>query len=223
MSFLVAIDGPAGSGKGTIAKEVAKKLNFIHIDTGAMYRCVTLNAINNNISKEDKNAIINSMNDIKIDQVVKDGKQVILLNQIDVTDEIRTEKVNKIVPDISSIHEVREKMLLLQRKLAQDKDVIMEGRDIGTVVFPNADVKIYLDGSLEVRARRRYKEYLEKGMNVTYQEVEESIINRDEKDKNREFGALKMAEDATRVDTTLLSVEEVVERVCSIIQEKRRE
>ena len=185
MSFLVAIDGPAGSGKGTIAKEVAKKLNFIHIDTGAMYRCVTLNAINNSISKDDKNAIVNSMEDIKIDQIVKNGNQVILLNGEDVTNKIRTEKVNSIVSDISSIHEVREKMLLLQRKLAQGKKVIMEGRDIGTTVFPNADVKIYLDGSLEVRAERRYKEYLEKGVNTTYEEVKESIIQRDEKDKNR--------------------------------------
>lgn len=221
MSFLVAIDGPAGSGKGTIADLVAKKLKFIHIDTGAMYRCITLYAIQNNISKDNVQKIVDSMGNIEIDQKNENDKQIFVLNGENVSERIRTEEVNKLVSDFSSIQKVREKLVLLQRKLAQNKNVIMEGRDIGTTVFPNADIKIYLDGSLEVRAKRRYKEYIEKGIEITYEEVKESIIKRDEKDRNREYGALKMAEDAILIDTTELSIDEVVGKVISIIKQKQ--
>lgn len=223
MSFLVAIDGPAGSGKGTIASLVAKKLNLIHIDTGAMYRCITLFVLNNDIQKDDEEKIVQALKNIEIDQKIENGNQVVLLNGEDVSKEIRTERINKVVSDISSIQKVRENLLVMQRKLAENKDIIMEGRDIGTVVFPNADVKIYLDGSLEERAKRRYKEYLEKGMSITFEEAKQSIINRDEKDTNRKFGALRKAEDAVRVDTTQMSIDEVVEKVVEIVNNKKRD
>lgn len=223
MSFLVAIDGPAGSGKGTIAELLSEKLNFIHIDTGAMYRCITLYVLNNNIDKDNKTEIIKALDKIEVDQILKDGKKVFLLNGEDVTDFIRTERVNKIISDISSIHEVREKLLVLQRNIAKGKNVIMEGRDIGTTVFPNADVKIYLDADLDVRVERRYKEFIEKGIETTLEEVKKTIIQRDYKDIHREYGALKKAEDAIEVDSTKMSIDEVVNKVIEIIKTKQED
>ena len=217
MSLIVAIDGPAGSGKGTIAKLVAEKLNLIHIDTGAMYRSIALYTIKNNIKRDDTEKIIGALDDISINLIKKDGNQIVLLNNEDVTDMIRSEAVNKIVSDVSSIEKVREKLNTLQRNLANGKNVVMEGRDIGTVVFPNANVKIYLDGSVEERAKRRYEENIEKGMNVTFEEVKESIIARDKKDKTRKYGPLKMADDAIKIDTTNLSIHEVFNKVVEII------
>lgn len=222
MTFIIAMDGPAGSGKGTIAKKVAEKLQLINIDTGAMYRCITLYTLKNNIDKSDKEKIIGILENIDIELLEKDGQQCVMLNGEDVTKEIRTEKVNAIVSDISGIEEVRKKMVILQRKLAEGKNIIMEGRDIGTTVFPNANIKIYLDADMEVRAKRRYKENLEKGIDTSFEEVKESILKRDEKDRNREYGALKIAENAIRVDTSNLTVEEVVEVVINLIQEKKR-
>lgn len=220
MKFVVAMDGPAGSGKGTIAKGVAEKLNLVHIDTGAMYRSISLYTIKNGIDKNDKETIVNSVDSIEIEFATKEGKQLVFLNGEDVTNQIRMEDVNRIVSDIASIHEVREKMVILQRKLSHNKKVIMEGRDIGTVVFPDADIKIFLDADLDVRAERRYKEYQEKGIQTTYDEVKESIIQRDLKDKTRKYGALKMAEDAIRVDTTNLSIEQVIDEVVKLIKQR---
>jgi len=221
MSFIVAMDGPAGTGKGTITKLLSKEMGFINIDTGATYRCVALYAIENNIKLEEKDKIIDSLKNINIDMKNENGEQTIFLNGKDVTKDIRTKEVTKIVSQVSSIKEVRFEMVDVQRKLAKGKDVIMEGRDITTYVFPNADVKIYLDADENERAKRRYKEMQEKGIDMTFEEVLKNIQIRDKNDKEKEIGALKIAEDAIYVDTTNLSIEEVKEKVKQIIEEKR--
>lgn len=220
MSFIVGIDGPAGSGKGTVTKRVANELGLINIDTGSTYRCVALEVLNQNVKLEDKEKIIEIAKSINIEIVPnKDGDKV-FLNGEDVTLKIRSKEVTSIVSQVSSINEVRFEMVNLQRKLAEGKNVIMEGRDICTYVFPNADVKIYLDASVEERAKRRFKENQEKGIKMSYEEVYESIRLRDENDKNKEIGALKVAEDSVVVDTTKLTIEEVVDRVIEIIKNK---
>lgn len=220
MSFIVGIDGPAGSGKGTVTKNVANKLGLINIDTGSTYRCVALEVINQKIPLEDKERIIEIAKTIKIEiETLSDGDKI-FLNGKEVTKEIRSKEVTQIVSQISSIKEVRFQMVELQRKLAEGKNVIMEGRDICTYVFPNADVKIYLDASVEERAKRRYKENKEKNIDMTYEEVIENIKKRDENDKVKEIGALKKAEDSIVVDTTSLTIEEVVEKIIEIIRKK---
>ena len=220
MSFVVGIDGPAGSGKGTVTKKVANKLGLINIDTGSTYRCVALEVINQKIPLEAKERIIEIAKTIKIEiETLSDGDKI-FLNGKEVTKEIRSKEVTQIVSQISSIKEVRFQMVELQRKLAAGKNVIMEGRDICTYVFPNADVKIYLDASVEERAKRRYKENKEKNIDMTYEEVIENIKKRDENDKAKEIGALKKAEDSIVVDTTSLTIEEVVEKIIEIIRKK---
>lgn len=218
MSFIVAIDGPAGSGKGTVTKKIAQKMGLLNIDSGATYRCVALAVLKNNLTLEDKEKIIELSGKIKIEM---DNQQNVFLDGEDVTSQIRSKEVTGIVSQVSSIKEVRLNMVELQRNLAVGKDVIMEGRDITTYVFPNANVKIYLDASLEQRATRRYKEMQEKGIAITYQEVLDNIKMRDENDKHKEIGSLIIAPDATIVDTTSLSIEGVVERVEQIIKEKK--
>lgn len=221
MSFIVAIDGPAGTGKGTITKILAKEMGLVNIDTGATYRCVALYAIENNIKLEEKEKIINSLKNIHIDMKNENGEQTIFMNKKDVTKEIRTKEVTKIVSQVSSIKEVRFAMVDVQRKLAEGKDIIMEGRDITTYVFPNADVKIYLDAEETERAKRRYKEMKENRIDMTYEEVLTNIQIRDKNDREKEIGALKIAEDAVYVNTTNLCIEEVKEKVKQIILEKR--
>lgn len=221
MSFIVGIDGPAGSGKGTVTKKIANILGLINIDTGSTYRCVALEVLNRNINIKDKEKIIEIAKSIEIDiKPLSDGDRI-FLNGKEVTKEIRSKEVTSIVSPVSSIKEVRLAMIELQRKLAQGKNVIMEGRDICTYVFPNADVKIYLDASIEERAKRRYKENQEKNISMTYEEVYESIRKRDENDKTKEMGALKPAKDSIIVDTTSLSIDEVVEKIIEIIKEKQ--
>ena len=220
MSFIVAMDGPAGTGKGTITNLISKEMGLVNIDTGATYRCVALYAIKNNIKLEEKEKIIESLPNIHIDMKNEQGVQKVYLNNEDVTNEIRSKEVTKIVSQVSSIVEVRFAMVEVQRNLAKGKDVIMEGRDITTYVFPNADVKIYLDADEEERAKRRYKEMQEKGIEMTYEEVLKNIQIRDKNDKEKEVGALKIAEDAIYIDTTNLSIEEVKEKVKEIITEK---
>lgn len=222
MSFIVAIDGPAGTGKGTITKLIAKDFGLINIDTGATYRCVTLEMINQNISINEKDKIIKISETIKIDIKNNEGIQTIFLNEEDVTDKIRSKEVTALVSQVSAIVEVRLNMVKLQRKLAEGKDVIMEGRDITTYVFPNADVKIYLDASEEERARRRLLEMQEKGIDITYEEVLDNIRKRDYNDKHKEIGALKLAPDSIVIDTTNMTIEEVEEKVIQIIEEKRK-
>ncbi len=218
MSFVVGIDGPAGSGKGTVTKKIANKLGLINIDTGITYRCVALEVLNKNISLDDNEKIIEVAKNIKIEIKNTPNGDIVFLNGKDVTKDIRSKEVTKIVSPISSIKEVRFLMVDMQRKLAEGKDVIMEGRDICTYVFPNADVKIYLDASIEERAKRRYKENQEKNINMTYEEVYESIKKRDENDKAKEIGALKIAKDSVIVDTTSLTIDEVVDKIISIIK-----
>ena len=220
MSFIVAMDGPAGTGKGTITSLISKEMGLVNIDTGATYRCVALYAIKNNIKLEEKEKIIESLPSIHIDMKNEQGVQKVYLNNEDVTSEIRSKEVTKIVSQVSSIVEVRFAMVEVQRNLAKGKDVIMEGRDITTYVFPNADVKIYLDADEEERAKRRYKEMQEKGIEMTYDEVLKNIQIRDKNDKEKKIGALKIAEDAIYIDTTNLTIEEVKEKVKEIIMEK---
>ena len=221
MSFIVAIDGPAGSGKGTVAKKIAEKLGFINIDTGAMYRCVTLEIINNNVSLDDENKIKEILDKIKIELKKENGENKVYLNGEDVTKKIREKEVTSIVSEVSSLKIIRLNLVGLQRKMAENKSVVMEGRDIGTYVFPNADVKIYLDATLEERARRRQKENQEKNIEMSYEEIIESIKKRDENDKAKEIGALKKADDAILLDTTNLSIDEVEERIIEIINKKQ--
>lgn len=222
--MIVAIDGPAGSGKGTVTKEIAKRMKLINLDTGATYRCVALATIKRGIKLEDEEKIVSLIDELKIEFKHDQNDFIkVFLNDEEVTDEIRSFEVNKIVSQVSSIIPVRLKMVDLQRKMAEGKNVIMEGRDIGTYVFPNADIKIYLDADVEERARRRYKENQEKGLEGTYEEILENIKQRDENDKNKEIGALKVAKDAIIVDSTKLSIEEMTNDVEKIILEKTGE
>lgn len=219
MAFVVGIDGPAGSGKGTVTKRVANKLGLINIDTGITYRCVALQVLNENVELENTEKIIEIAKSIQIDIDNTPDGDIVYLYGKDVTKEIRSKEVTKIVSPVSSIKEVRFLMVDMQRKLAEGKNVIMEGRDICTYVFPNADVKIYLDASVEERAKRRFKENQEKNIDMTYEEVYENIRKRDENDKAKEIGALKVAEDSIVVDTTSLTIDEVVEKIIEIIKE----
>ena len=218
MSFIVAIDGPAGSGKGTVAKLISKDLSFVNIDTGATFRCVALAMLQKNIKKEEEKEIEKILKNIKIDMKA-DG--TILLNNEVVTDRIRENDVNELVSPISTIKIVREKLLEIQRNIASGKNVIMEGRDIGTVVFPEADVKIYLDASAEERARRRLKQNKEKGIESSYEEVLQNIKDRDKRDSSREIAPLKKAEDAILIDSTNLEINEVVKAIEEIIEKVR--
>ena len=221
MSFVVAIDGPAGSGKGSITKIIAEKLNLESIDTGAMYRCVTLYLINNNININEVDKIKESLDNIEIK--FENDNQKVLLNNEDVTDKIRSMEVTKLVSQVSSIKEVRLKLVDLQRKIARDKNIIMEGRDITTVVFPKADVKIYLDADVEERAKRRFKQNQEKGIESTYEEVLESMKKRDENDRNKEFGALKIADDAIVIDSSNMTINQVTKEIIKLIKKKQKE
>lgn len=224
MSFIVAIDGPAGTGKGTITKLIAKELGLVNIDTGAMYRCATLQTLRQGITNiKEKEKIIQIAQNIDIKMKSGNGEQQIYLNNENVSKEIRSKEVSAFVSPVSSIPEVRKIMVDMQRKMAQNTDVIMEGRDITTVVFPNANVKIYLDASVEERAKRRYKENQEKGISMTYEEVLEAIKTRDYNDMNKPVGALKIADDAIVIDTTKLSIEQVKEQVKEIIFNKKEE
>lgn len=213
MCFIVAVDGPAGSGKGTITKLIEKELGLINLDTGATYRCVALAAIRNGLKIGDEEQIIELVNKLDIQIEKENGKDVIYLNGEDVTPNIREKEVTQVVSFISSIIPVREKMVELQRKLAQGKNVIVEGRDIGTVVFPNANLKIYLDANEEIRAKRRYKENIEKGIDMSYEEVLNNIKARDTNDKNKKYGALKKADDAIVIDTSEMTIEQAKEAV----------
>ncbi len=205
--MIVAIDGPAGSGKSTLSKIIAKKCNLVYIDTGAMYRAVAYLTLKDNIPITDEESIIKLAKNSNIE--FKDDK--VYINNLDVTKEIRTMEVTKIVSPISSIVELREILVDMQRKMAKDYDVIMEGRDITTVVFPNADYKFYLDASKEERARRRYKENIDKGIDSTYEEILENIEKRDYNDMHKKVGSLMRTDDQIYIDTTNLKIEDVVE------------
>ena len=220
--FKVAIDGPSGAGKSTIAKRAAQTLGFVYIDTGAMYRTVALACLNEKVNiKENPEKAIGVVNNISIDIDYINGEQRIFLNDEDVSDKIRTPEVSMGASDVSAIGAVREKLVSLQRELAGTKNVIMDGRDIGTHVLPDADVKIFLTASAEVRAERRFKELIEKGTKVSYEDVLSDIIKRDRQDETREVSPLRRAEDAVLADTSELTLDESIELVLDLINEKR--
>lgn len=220
MAYIVAIDGPAGSGKGTITKLVGEKLNLINIDTGAMYRCASLYMIRNNIKLDEIDKIEEMLRKIKIEQKKVGNIDKFFLNGEDVSEQIREKEVNEIVSQVSHIVIVRERMVELQREFGKNANIIMEGRDIGTNVFPNADVKIYLDASAEERANRRLKQNEEKGIKMSYEEILQNIKFRDNNDKTSPVAPLKQAEDAVYVDTTNMKIEEVVEKIIEIVKTK---
>ena len=218
--FSIAIDGPAGAGKSTIAKEVAKRLGFIYVDTGAMYRSMALYFIRHDIAAQDEEKIAAACPDIDVSIAYQDGEQQVILNGENVNGLIRTEQVSMMTSDTSKYPVVREKLLSLQRGLAEKENVIMDGRDIGTCVLPNADVKIYLTASAAERARRRYKEQTERGVDCDIKEIERDIIARDEQDMNREVAPLRQAEDAVLVDSSDMTIDQVVDEIIRIYQEK---
>ena len=213
--MIIAIDGPAGSGKSTIAKLIAEDLGLVYLDTGAMYRLVTLKALNDGIlGNLDK--IIKMLDNLNID-IKENG---FYLDDIDVSEEIRKPVVSENVSDIAVIREVREKMVDLQRKFSESKNVILDGRDIGTVVFPNADVKIFLVADAKERSNRRYKELVAKGENVRIEEIYENILKRDEIDSTRKESPLKKEDNAIEVDTTSKNIEEVKNEILNIVRKK---
>ena len=215
--MIIAIDGPAGSGKSTIAKLIAEDLGLVYLDTGAMYRLVTLKALNEGIL-DNLDKIIKMLDDLRID-IKKNG---FYLDDTNVSEEIRKPVVSENVSDIAAIREVREKMVDLQRKFSESKNVILDGRDIGTVVFPNADVKIFLVADAKERSNRRYKELVAKGENVRIEEIYENILKRDEIDSTRKESPLKKADNAIEVDTTSKSIEEVKNEILYIIKQKNK-
>lgn len=216
----IAIDGPAGAGKSTIAKRVAKELGFIYVDTGAMYRSMALYFLRNGIKGDEEEKVSEACKDINVSLAYENGEQQVLLNGENVNAFIRTEEVSMMTSDTSKYRTVREKLLSLQRELAEKKDVIMDGRDIGTCVLPNADLKVYLTASSKERARRRYKEQQERGMECDFDQIERDIIARDEQDMNREVSPLRQAEDAVLVDASDMTIDEVVAKVISLYQDR---
>ena len=217
MSYSVAIDGPAGAGKSTIAKMVAKKLGFIYVDTGAMYRAMALHILRKGIPATDSAAISAACEDADITIQYQNGEQVVLLNGENVNGLIRTEEVGNMASSSSTNGDVRKKLVSLQQRLAKTAEVIMDGRDIGTVVLPDANVKIYLTAGSDVRAKRRYDELTAKGVACDLQKIEKDIIERDERDMNREISPLRQADDAVLVDSSYMTIEEVAEKIISLI------
>lgn len=214
MGYNVAVDGPAGAGKSTIAKLVAKKKGYIYVDTGAMYRAMAIHFLGKGIDPENMKAVAEACVDANVTIDYEDGVQQVYLNGENVTDKLRTEEVGNMASKTSQIPAVREKLLELQRGLAREKDVIMDGRDIGTCILPDADVKIYLTASVETRATRRFEELREKGVPCDYEEIAKDIKERDARDMNRETAPLRKAEDAHLVDSSEMTIEEVVNAIC---------
>ena len=212
----VAIDGPAGAGKSTIAKLCAKKMNLIYVDTGAMYRAVALYLLESGIDVNDKAAVADKCKGAVVDIKYEDGVQNVYLNGVNVTGRLREEAVGNTASVTSAVPEVRAQIFSLQRGLAERGGVIMDGRDIGTVVMPDADVKIFLTASSEVRANRRVKELREKGVEADFEEIKKDIEERDHRDMTREISPLKQADDAILVDTSYMTIDEVVEKIGSL-------
>ena len=214
MYEIITIDGPSGAGKSTVAKLAAKKLSYNYLDTGAMYRAVTLYMIKNNIDINDYNEILSALNNLSI-KFNNTGK--IYLNNEDITETIRSTDVVNLVSRVSSISIIRKNMVSLQRDIAKNDNYVVDGRDIGSVVFPNAKYKFYICASLDERAKRRYKEELSKGNALTYEEVIESIKNRDEFDSNREDSPLVVPKNANIIDTTNMTIDEVTKKITDVV------
>ena len=213
MSKSIAIDGPAGAGKSTIAKRVSSELGFIYLDTGAMYRAVALKAINSGLDTKDQSALAKIIENIDITISHEDNSQRIFLDNVDVSEAIRTPDISAGASDVAVFQEVRLKLVDLQRKIAADKDVVMDGRDIGSYVLPNANLKIFLTADVDERARRRYCELVQKGHKVSFDDVKADMIVRDKNDSSRAFAPLVKAVDAIEVDSTALTIDEVVEKI----------
>lgn len=216
MGYNVAIDGPAGAGKSTIAKLVAKEKGYVYVDTGAMYRGLAIHFLENGIEAEEKEKIAEACKDADVTIRYEDGQQQVYLNGKNITAKLREEAVGNMASKSSAIPEVRAKLLELQRELARKADVIMDGRDIGTCVLPDADVKVFLTASVETRAKRRYDELVEKGVACDLEEIARDIAERDERDSTREIAPLKQAEDAVLVDSSHMTIEEVVAAIVKL-------
>ena len=220
MIYNIAIDGPAGAGKSTIARRVAKELSFIYVDTEAMYRAMALYLLRKEVNRDDTEQIGNICQDAEISIEYQNGEQIVLLNGENVNSYLRTEEVGNMASVSSAVPRVREKLLSLQRKLAKDMSVVMDGRDIGTTILPDADVKIYLTASSLTRARRRYLELQEKGTVCNLDDIQKDIEERDQRDMNREISPLRQAKDAVLVDSSDLTIQQVVDRILQIFRSK---
>ncbi len=219
--LIIAIDGPSGSGKSTIAKFLADQINATYIDTGAMYRAITYVAMRDGIV-DDKDKVIDFVRNATIEIKYENGLTRVFVNGEEVTDKIRSAEVNSKVSDISTIPEVRAELVKIQRELGQKETVVAEGRDTSTVVFPNADIKIFLTASLDTRADRRMKEYLESGVETTFEEVKESLANRDRIDSGRKVSPLKKADDAFEIDSTSMTIKDELNFLLNTIKEKQK-
>lgn len=207
----IAIDGPAGAGKSTVAKKLASKLNILYLDTGAMYRAIAYTMLKNNISINNECAVVDALENIKIDVLYVDGKQQTLANGLNVSDLIRTNEISNAASDVSKYSAVRNKMVDLQRKIAQSNDMVLDGRDITSYVLPNADFKFFLTASPEIRAKRRYNELIEKGASITYEKVLKELIERDKNDSTRKIAPLTITEDSMVIDSSFMTIDEVID------------
>lgn len=221
MNYSIAIDGPAGAGKSTIAKVIAKKLNFIYVDTGAMYRAMGLLFLQTGVNMESQEAVEEACSKAKISIRYENGEQIVVLNDENVNGLIRTEEAGKMASTVAKNSAVRMKLVELQRELASTTNVIMDGRDIGTHVLPNANLKVYLTASSLERAKRRWTELTNKGVTCSLEEIEQDIIARDEQDMNREISPLCQAQDAILLDTSFMNIEEVVDAIIQLYNEKQ--
>lgn len=223
MGFNIAIDGPAGAGKSTIARRTAQELSFIYVDTGALYRALAVFLVDEGVSPEDTEKVKEAVKSVKVSVAYENGEQQVLVNGKNVTDRLRAESAGNMASTISAIPAVRAALLDLQRDLAKAHDVLMDGRDIGTNVLPNAELKIYLTASVETRAERRYRDLQEKGVEKPLSEIKKEIEERDHRDMTRAIAPLKQAEDAVYLDTSHMNIDEVVEAIKKLYRERKEE
>ncbi len=221
MKISIAIDGPSGCGKSTVAKEFASRTGLYYIDTGAMYRAIALYFLGNSLDILDENVIINHIDNIELDVKYNFNNQIIFLNGVDVTNRLRENYISQGASKVSIFKSVRDKLIKIQQKIAEDNNIIMDGRDIGTVVLPNAQLKIYLTASVEERANRRKQELIELGQDISYDKIKQEIIERDERDINRKISPLKKAEDAIVIDTSNISKLEVIDIIYKLGADKK--
>lgn len=222
MGFNIAIDGPAGAGKSTIARRTAQELSFIYVDTGALYRALAVFLVDEGVSPEDTEKVKEAVKSVKVSIAYENGEQQVLVNGKNVTDRLRAESVGNMASTISAIPAVRAALLDLQRDLAKAHNVLMDGRDIGTNVLPDAELKIYLTASVETRAERRYRDLQEKGVEKPLSEIKKEIEERDHRDMTRAIAPLKQAEDAVYLDTSHMNIDEVVEAIRKLYRERKK-